>query len=298
MPKLTIDQSQVEVPGATVLDAARKLGIDIPALCFREGCKPSTSCLACVVRAGRPRAARALVCHGGGRGNAGRERDRGGASGPPHRAGIALERSPGRLRGAVPVRLPGADGRPHDAAADRRGPTAGGHRHGETRHCPAGHAGSNLPGALRKGLPPRGPRSGRLDLPVEAVGRRRGSGLRRTLSTGLQACHRQAGGNRGGGARGTGGRLLSCSSWATPARFWTRTLRRAGGCSARPRKATCLARCCKRKSRRSRGWESTCSWETTWGRTRRSASYAPASTPCCWPAARTAPNRPQAGDWR
>ncbi len=53
MPKLTIDHRDVEVhEGATVLDAARKLGIDVPALCFRGGCSPSTSCLACVVRIG------------------------------------------------------------------------------------------------------------------------------------------------------------------------------------------------------------------------------------------------------
>jgi NADPH-dependent glutamate synthase beta subunit-like oxidoreductase len=51
MPTLTIDNRRVTVPeGATVLDAARALGIDVPALCFREGCTPSTSCLACVVR--------------------------------------------------------------------------------------------------------------------------------------------------------------------------------------------------------------------------------------------------------
>lgn len=51
MPKLTIDQREVEVhDGATILDAARKLGIDIPALCFREGCDASTSCLVCTVR--------------------------------------------------------------------------------------------------------------------------------------------------------------------------------------------------------------------------------------------------------
>jgi NADPH-dependent glutamate synthase beta subunit-like oxidoreductase len=51
MPKLSIDQREVEVPpGATILDAARKLGIDIPALCFLEGCEPSTSCLCCLVR--------------------------------------------------------------------------------------------------------------------------------------------------------------------------------------------------------------------------------------------------------
>ena len=55
MPRLTIDGREVEVPEeATLLDAARQLGIDIPALCFREGCKPSTSCLACVVGLGGP----------------------------------------------------------------------------------------------------------------------------------------------------------------------------------------------------------------------------------------------------
>ena len=54
MPRLTIDNREVEVPeGATVLDAARKLNIDIPALCFREGCTPSTSCLVCLVRVGQ-----------------------------------------------------------------------------------------------------------------------------------------------------------------------------------------------------------------------------------------------------
>lgn len=51
MIKLTIDNRKVEVePGSTLLDAARKLGIDIPTLCFREGYQPSTSCLACVVK--------------------------------------------------------------------------------------------------------------------------------------------------------------------------------------------------------------------------------------------------------
>jgi NADPH-dependent glutamate synthase beta subunit-like oxidoreductase/ferredoxin len=51
MPKLTIDQREVEVPpGATVLDAARQLGIDIPTLCFLEGYQASTSCLVCMVK--------------------------------------------------------------------------------------------------------------------------------------------------------------------------------------------------------------------------------------------------------
>jgi len=51
MPKLTIDGRKVEVPpDTTILEAARKLGIEIPTLCHLEGYKPSTSCLVCMVR--------------------------------------------------------------------------------------------------------------------------------------------------------------------------------------------------------------------------------------------------------
>jgi len=50
MPKLIIDNREVEVDdGATVLDAAGKLGIQIPTMCFLEGCEASTSCMVCVV---------------------------------------------------------------------------------------------------------------------------------------------------------------------------------------------------------------------------------------------------------
>ena len=51
MPNLTIDNREVEIEtGSTILDAARKLGIGIPTLCFRDGCEPSTSCMVCVVK--------------------------------------------------------------------------------------------------------------------------------------------------------------------------------------------------------------------------------------------------------
>src|SRR5512146_974084 len=51
MPRLTIDNKPVEAPaGATILDAARAVGIDIPTLCFHSSCSPSTSCLCCVVK--------------------------------------------------------------------------------------------------------------------------------------------------------------------------------------------------------------------------------------------------------
>jgi NADPH-dependent glutamate synthase beta subunit-like oxidoreductase/ferredoxin len=59
MPKLIIDNREVEVPsGATILDAAQTLGITIPAMCFlrdpalreSKGYEPSTSCMVCVVK--------------------------------------------------------------------------------------------------------------------------------------------------------------------------------------------------------------------------------------------------------
>ena len=51
MPTLTVDNQAVEVDtGATILDAARKLGLDLPTLCFCEGLQPRTSCFVCVVK--------------------------------------------------------------------------------------------------------------------------------------------------------------------------------------------------------------------------------------------------------
>ena len=51
MPGVVIDQRAVDVPqGSTILDAARKLGINIPTLCFMKGLEPNTSCMMCLVR--------------------------------------------------------------------------------------------------------------------------------------------------------------------------------------------------------------------------------------------------------
>jgi len=53
MLKLTIDNREVEVPaGATILDAAERLGIEIPTLCHLKGRQPLTSCLVCLVKVG------------------------------------------------------------------------------------------------------------------------------------------------------------------------------------------------------------------------------------------------------
>ncbi len=51
MPRLTIDGKHIDVPdGSSVLEAARALGIEIPALCHLESFEPETSCMVCLVR--------------------------------------------------------------------------------------------------------------------------------------------------------------------------------------------------------------------------------------------------------
>lgn len=51
--KLNIDDNSVEVPrGTTVLEAARKIGIKIPSLCYLKGVNDCSSCRICVVELG------------------------------------------------------------------------------------------------------------------------------------------------------------------------------------------------------------------------------------------------------
>lgn len=50
MPRLWIDGTEVQVdPGATLLQAAQKLGIVVPTLCSLDGLEHFTSCMVCVV---------------------------------------------------------------------------------------------------------------------------------------------------------------------------------------------------------------------------------------------------------
>lgn len=51
MARVTIDGRRVEVPdGATILDAAKAAGIEIPTMCHKPGWEASTSCMVCLVR--------------------------------------------------------------------------------------------------------------------------------------------------------------------------------------------------------------------------------------------------------
>ena len=51
MPRITIDGETIEVEAGTlVLEAASRLGIEIPTLCYLRGYTPSTSCQVCLVK--------------------------------------------------------------------------------------------------------------------------------------------------------------------------------------------------------------------------------------------------------
>lgn len=55
MISLTIDGKQVEVPRGTLLvEAAKKVGIDIPVFCYHPHLKPAGMCRMCLVEIGRP----------------------------------------------------------------------------------------------------------------------------------------------------------------------------------------------------------------------------------------------------
>ncbi|MBI2468357.1 MAG: (2Fe-2S)-binding protein [Candidatus Rokubacteria bacterium] len=50
MPKLTIDGKEVEVPpGTNLIEAARRLGIEIPHYCYHPGLSIAGACRLCMV---------------------------------------------------------------------------------------------------------------------------------------------------------------------------------------------------------------------------------------------------------
>lgn len=51
MPKLTIDNRAIDVAeGTTVLKAAQSVGIEIPSMCYLEGCSNHPTCMVCMVK--------------------------------------------------------------------------------------------------------------------------------------------------------------------------------------------------------------------------------------------------------
>lgn len=63
MAKITLNGKEVLVtaPGATLLDAARAAGVDIPTLCYHEALGPSGACRLCIVEASGPALRPSLV---------------------------------------------------------------------------------------------------------------------------------------------------------------------------------------------------------------------------------------------
>ena len=58
--RVTIDGREVSVPkGMLIVDAAKKLGIDIPVFCYHPKMKPVGMCRMCLVEVGRPQRDRA-----------------------------------------------------------------------------------------------------------------------------------------------------------------------------------------------------------------------------------------------
>lgn len=56
MPKVTIDNHVVEVPNGTlVVEAAKKIGVDIPVFCYHPKLQPVGMCRMCLVEVGTPR---------------------------------------------------------------------------------------------------------------------------------------------------------------------------------------------------------------------------------------------------
>ena len=55
MITLTIDEQTITVPeGTLVVDAAKRIGIDIPVFCYHPKMEPVGMCRMCLVEVGRP----------------------------------------------------------------------------------------------------------------------------------------------------------------------------------------------------------------------------------------------------
>ncbi len=250
-----------------------------------EGCEPSTSCLVCLVKVGGERAG---WCRPAPRRppRAWRSRARRDEVRQARRTapGTAPERPPGRLPGALLVRLPGRDGHPADAPADRRAATcAGAIATVKARHRPAGRAGPHLPRPVREGLPP-----GQLDGAVAICLLKRFvadadlASAEPYPAARARPATRQAGGHRRRRADRAGRRLL-------PRRSGPRLHDLRGGRAARRPAARRAAehaapRGAGRRDRADHppgaGWASSRGWAAAWDATWRWPSSTSSSTPC------------------
>ena len=152
MPSLWIDDREIPFSdGATILDVAKSAGIDIPTLCYRDGCSPSTSCLVCVVRL--PSGALVPSCATKAVDGLHVECDTEEVR-RVRRAALELLLSDHLGDCLAPCRsgLPGGNGHSGHAPRHCRGRCRKGRRDCPPRYRHSGRARKNLPGSVRKNL--------------------------------------------------------------------------------------------------------------------------------------------------
>ncbi len=153
MPKITIDNREVEVEaGTTVLDAAQKLGISIPTLCYLRGHEATTSCMVCVVKLAGANGlvpACGTVVRDGMRVESDSEEVR-----EARKAALELLLSDhvGDCVGPCQMGCPAHMNIPQMIRQIAAGDLQCSDRDGQAGHRLAGGPGTNLPGPLRKGL--------------------------------------------------------------------------------------------------------------------------------------------------
>ena len=208
MVQIIIDNTNVEVDeGRSILDAARQLGIDIPAMCYQEGDPANNSCMCCLVRVD---GAAGVVP----------------ACATPVREGMQVESESEAIR---ELRRTGIELLLADHAGDchapcentcpahmdvpdmlrhvARGRLSCGDRNGETRHCAARDTRPRLPRGLRKRLPTGPTRQSCRHLQDQAVCRRPRSRIGVTLSPCPHPMDGQARGDRRRRLDGAHGRV-------------------------------------------------------------------------------------------
>ena len=154
--------------GETIIQAAKRHGVEIPHLCYKEGLRPDGNCRACVVEVKGERVLAASCCRKPAQGHGGHDRQRARRALAEDGARAAALRHPG---GAAYARLgarPLGEGAQGRQAALRAAPPAGRRslapRHrGQSRFLHPVHA---LPARLPRGA---GERRDRLRVPRRAL---------------------------------------------------------------------------------------------------------------------------------
>ena len=195
------DQDVVCSPGETVLEAARRVGIHIPTLCYEPRLPASGACRLCIVEVEGARkvmtSCTTAVASGHGRAHQHRQ----GARHAPSVPRAAPQQPQLVLHAAVSRRLPDAH---QDPAVPRLRRAQGlQERRAQAARGPAfpGHPRARLPAALRRTVSPPAGRPVHHDLPAPPLhGRpvpRRGAGGRAAAAGRAQAGFRQAHRDRG-----------------------------------------------------------------------------------------------------